>query len=145
MRPSRERIRVERIQGAILTLLLEHEPPRPWRFARLVATLAETPEAAELATRELAADGVVAYADDTVVATAAAARMRRVFRVAADAPRRPRRRRAPDTGQRTLADRAGLHPIEVEAMERGAADPTLTTITDLARALGVTASDLIEG
>ncbi|HEY6761974.1 MAG TPA: helix-turn-helix transcriptional regulator [Baekduia sp.] len=43
-----------------------------------------------------------------------------------------------------LARRAGLHPTTVSRIERGVrADPTLSTATDLAKALRVTVDDLV--
>jgi transcriptional regulator with XRE-family HTH domain len=56
-----------------------------------------------------------------------------------------RRRRAPDAGQSALADLAGLHPGEVDALERGVGDPRLSAVLDLAAALGVEAAELLEG
>lgn len=79
-------------------------------------------------------------------ATAAAERFARVALVGADPAGRLRRRRhAPDAGQRALGERAGLRPAEVETLERGAGDPRLSAVLNLAAALGVEPADLLEG
>ncbi len=47
--------------------------------------------------------------------------------------------------QETLADTAGLHRPEVSRLERGRREPTLETLVALARALGMTPSELLDG
>ena len=46
---------------------------------------------------------------------------------------------------RRLATRSGISPSMISDIERGAKSPTVTTIVRLARALGVSASALIDG
>jgi hypothetical protein len=127
-------------------VLLADGSGTPWRIERLATTLVEPPEAIDLAVRELAGDGLVTCTGTAAAATAAAMRFERVFHVSAERGGLVRRRRRrPDAGQSALADLAGLHPAEVEALERGVGDPRLSAVLDLAAALGVGPADLLEG
>ncbi|MGZ5441981.1 MAG: helix-turn-helix domain-containing protein [Thermoanaerobaculia bacterium] len=45
--------------------------------------------------------------------------------------------------QEQLAEAAGMNWLQVGHIERGASDPKLSTITKLARALGVSRADLV--
>ncbi len=47
--------------------------------------------------------------------------------------------------QEALGDACGLHRTEISLLERAGRDPRLSTITRLARALGVPAAALLEG
>jgi len=47
--------------------------------------------------------------------------------------------------QEALAHAAGLHPTEVSRLERAVRDPRLSTIVRVARALGVTTGQLVQG
>lgn len=47
--------------------------------------------------------------------------------------------------QEMLAHFAGLHPTEVSRLERGLRTPRITTLVNLARALGCTVDDLVAG
>ena len=47
--------------------------------------------------------------------------------------------------QEEFADRAGLHRTYVSAVERGVRNPTLSVLERLAKALGVSMSELAEG
>jgi len=47
--------------------------------------------------------------------------------------------------QEDLGHTAGLHPTEVGRLERGNREPRLSTIVRLARALELTAADLVDG
>ena len=47
--------------------------------------------------------------------------------------------------QERLGFRANLHRTEISLLERGAREPRLSTIVRLARALGVTPTELLEG
>jgi transcriptional regulator with XRE-family HTH domain len=44
-----------------------------------------------------------------------------------------------------LSDRCGLHFTEISRLERGVRDPRLATIAQLARGLGVDATELVAG
>lgn len=46
--------------------------------------------------------------------------------------------------QEELAEEAGLHRTYVSGVERGVRNPTITIVAALARALGVSAADLIQ-
>lgn len=52
-------------------------------------------------------------------------------------------RNAAGLTQVALAMRAGLDPSLVSRIERGSANPTLSTVEALAQALGVTVADLL--
>ena len=47
--------------------------------------------------------------------------------------------------QERLGFRADLHRTEISLLERGTREPRLSTIVRLARALGVTPADLLDG
>ncbi len=47
--------------------------------------------------------------------------------------------------QGALAMRAQLHRTEISLLERGAREPRLSTIVRLARALGTTPAELVQG
>lgn len=47
--------------------------------------------------------------------------------------------------QEALGLKAGLHPTEVNRLERGRRNPGLLTTVTLARGLGVPASELLDG
>ena len=47
--------------------------------------------------------------------------------------------------QERLGFRASLHRTEISLLERGAREPRLSTIVRLARALGVTPTELLDG
>lgn len=47
--------------------------------------------------------------------------------------------------QETLGQEAGLHSTEIGRLERGDREPRLSTIARLARALKLTAADLVDG
>lgn len=57
--------------------------------------------------------------------------------------RRCRRQR--NLSQQRLAFDCRLHRTEISLLERGDRDPRLTTIVRLARALGVSPADLLDG
>ena len=50
-----------------------------------------------------------------------------------------------ELSQERLGFRAGLHRTEISLLERGARDPRLSTVVRVARALGVSPSDLLDG
>jgi transcriptional regulator with XRE-family HTH domain len=50
-----------------------------------------------------------------------------------------------DLSQMALGNLAGLHFSEVSLLERGVRDPRLSTITKLARGLGITPARLLDG
>lgn len=52
-------------------------------------------------------------------------------------------REAKGLSQEKFAFDAGIHRTYVSDLERGARNPTITVVEKLARALGVTASDLL--
>lgn len=54
-------------------------------------------------------------------------------------------RQAQHRTQEGLGHAAGLHPTEVGRLERGDREPRLSTIVRLARALDLTAADLVDG
>jgi transcriptional regulator with XRE-family HTH domain len=56
-----------------------------------------------------------------------------------------RARHARSWTQEALAHAAGLHSTEVGRLERGDREPRLSTIVRLARALELTAADLVDG
>ncbi|MBR2262822.1 MAG: helix-turn-helix transcriptional regulator [Firmicutes bacterium] len=47
--------------------------------------------------------------------------------------------------QEQLAERAGLHPVYISAVERGVKCPTLTTLERITKALDITFSELFSG
>ncbi len=53
-------------------------------------------------------------------------------------------REAKGWSQEDLADQAGLHRTYVSGLERAVRNPTITIVARLAKALGVTASDLLK-
>ena len=55
------------------------------------------------------------------------------------------RRKALGLSQEGLAERADLHMTYVGMIERGERNPTYTNVLRVARALGCTASSLVEG
>lgn len=57
---------------------------------------------------------------------------------------RAERKRA-GLSQEGLAHACDLHPTEISRLERAVREPRLSTIVRLARALGVTAADLVRG
>ena len=63
------------------------------------------------------------------------------LRVFGDVVRRLRVERG--VSQESLADEAGLHRTYISLVERGLRNPSLTVIRQLARALHVTATDLV--
>jgi transcriptional regulator with XRE-family HTH domain len=54
-------------------------------------------------------------------------------------------RRELGLSQEALADDAGIHRTYVSDVERGARNPTITVVDRLARALKVTAGELLDG
>ena len=54
-----------------------------------------------------------------------------------------RLREAKGLSQEAFAFEAGIHRTYVSDIERGARNPTITVVENLATALGVTASDLL--
>jgi transcriptional regulator with XRE-family HTH domain len=54
-------------------------------------------------------------------------------------------RRAAGLTQEALADRCGLHVTYIAGIESGRRNPSLNSITALARGLAVSASKLLEG
>lgn len=54
-------------------------------------------------------------------------------------------RRELGLSQEALADDAGIHRTYVSDVERGARNPTITVVEKLARALKVTAGELLDG
>ena len=54
-------------------------------------------------------------------------------------------RRAKGLTQEELGWSGGIDPKHVAAVERGATNPTLSTLLGIAKALGVTLSELLEG
>lgn len=54
-----------------------------------------------------------------------------------------RLRQAKGFSQEAFAFEAGIHRTYVSDIERGARNPTITVVENLAMALGVTASDLL--
>lgn len=46
--------------------------------------------------------------------------------------------------QETLAEEAGLHTVQISHLENGANEPKLRTILALAKAFGMTASELLK-
>ena len=50
-----------------------------------------------------------------------------------------------ELSQERLGFRAGLHRTEISLLERGERDPRLSTVVRVARALGVTPGDLLDG
>lgn len=53
-------------------------------------------------------------------------------------------REAEGWSQEEFADRAGLHRTYVSAVERGVRNPTLSVLARIAKALGITLSDLVQ-
>jgi transcriptional regulator with XRE-family HTH domain len=47
--------------------------------------------------------------------------------------------------QEALADRAGMHPVEVGRAERGLRDLRISTVVKLAKGLGIPACELMSG
>jgi transcriptional regulator with XRE-family HTH domain len=56
-----------------------------------------------------------------------------------------RRRQAASLSQEQLADLSGFHFTEISRLERGVREPRLSTIVRLARALGLTPAELLDG
>jgi transcriptional regulator with XRE-family HTH domain len=56
-----------------------------------------------------------------------------------------RLRKAGKLTQEQLAAKAEIHPTEVSRLERAVRDPRLSTITRLAKGLGVSAEKLVAG
>lgn len=56
-----------------------------------------------------------------------------------------RLRRELGVSQEALADEAGIHRTYVSDVERGARNPTITVVEKLARALKVSAGELLDG
>jgi transcriptional regulator with XRE-family HTH domain len=56
-----------------------------------------------------------------------------------------RAREAAGLSQEALADKADMHRNEISLLERGQREPKIGTVAKLARALGVSACDLIQG
>lgn len=54
-------------------------------------------------------------------------------------------RAASGMSQEELASRARIHPTYLSGVERGGRNPTLNVMTDLAKALGVTMPELVQG
>ena len=54
-------------------------------------------------------------------------------------------RRELGVSQEALADDAGIHRTYVSDVERGARNPTITVVEKLARALKVSAGELLDG
>lgn len=54
-------------------------------------------------------------------------------------------RKEQDLTQEALADKAGMHLVEVGRAERGARDLRVSTVVKLARGLGVEAAELLRG
>ncbi|MES2290279.1 MAG: helix-turn-helix transcriptional regulator [Pseudomonadota bacterium] len=52
-------------------------------------------------------------------------------------------RKAKKLSQEAFADDAGIHRTYISDIERGARNPTITVVETIAKALGVTASDLL--
>ncbi len=52
-------------------------------------------------------------------------------------------RKAKKLSQEAFADEAGIHRTYISDIERGARNPTITVVETIAKALGVTASDLL--
>jgi transcriptional regulator with XRE-family HTH domain len=50
-----------------------------------------------------------------------------------------------ELSQERLAHRCGLHRTEISLLERGVREPRLSTIVRLARALGTTPAELVQG
>jgi DNA-binding XRE family transcriptional regulator len=59
-------------------------------------------------------------------------------------PRIARLRKQRDLTQVEVARRAKIHPVTLADIERGAAQPTLTTLEKLAKALRVPVTELLE-
>ncbi len=53
-------------------------------------------------------------------------------------------REARDLSRQELARKTGMHRETIRLLEAGRFDPTLGTLTKLARALGVTLTDLVK-
>lgn len=53
-------------------------------------------------------------------------------------------REAEGWSQEEFADRAGLHRTYVSAVERGVRNPTLSVLARIAKALGMTLSELVQ-
>lgn len=53
-------------------------------------------------------------------------------------------REAEGWSQEEFADRAGLHRTYVSAVERGVRNPTLSVLARIAKALGITLSELVQ-
>ena len=56
-----------------------------------------------------------------------------------------RHRAAAKLSQEQLAEKSGLHPTEISRLERAVRDPRLSTISRVARGLGVGADQLVTG
>jgi transcriptional regulator with XRE-family HTH domain len=54
-------------------------------------------------------------------------------------------REALGLSQESLGQQTGLHPTEISRLERAAREPRLSAIVKLARALNVTAAELLDG
>ena len=55
-----------------------------------------------------------------------------------------RLREAKGLSQEQFADEAGIHRTYVSDLERGSRNPTIRVVDRVAKALGVTASDILE-
>lgn len=53
-------------------------------------------------------------------------------------------RRKRGFSQEALAERAGVHRMTIQRLEQAAHPPTLDTLEDIARALGVTLAELVK-
>lgn len=56
-----------------------------------------------------------------------------------------RHRKRVGLSQEALGEACGLHRTEISLLERGGREPRLSTIVRLAKGLGVTPCDLVEG
>lgn len=56
-----------------------------------------------------------------------------------------RQREARDLTQEVLAEKASLHPTYISGIERGVRNPSLLSIAKIAKALGLSISDVCRG